>query len=480
MVHDFSSLEDIQRMLSTGSLSCRDLVDLYLERIAAHAHLNAFVEVYAESAQAAARRLDARRAAGPVGRLAGLVLGVKDVVCHQGHGLGAASRILEGFTAQFTATALQKLLDEDAIVIGRLSCDEFAMGSSNEHAAQGPVQNPLDTRRVPGGSSGGSAAAVAAGLCHAALGSDTGGSVRQPAAFCDVVGLKPTYGRISRWGLIAYASSFDQIGPITRSVSDAALLLDIMSGADPRDNTSVEQPRPGWQPPTARPRPQRIGYIRETLEGPGLDPDIGQAVRTVMERLEAAGHELIPLDFPLMEYLVPCYYILTTAEASSNLNRYDGIRYGFRQEGAQDLDQLYRQSRTAGFGAEVKRRIMLGTFVLSAGYFDAYYTRAMKVRRQIQEATQALFAQCDVLLTPTAPGPAFMLGEKQDDPIAMYLSDVFTVHANLAGVPAISLPMGLHPAGGGMGLQLMAPSWGERALLESAYYLEQHILSSAT
>jgi len=357
------------------------------------------------------------------------------------------------------------LLDEDAIVIGRQACDEFAMGSTSENSCYGPVRNPVDESRVPGGSSGGSAAAVAAGLCHASLGSDTGGSVRQPASFCGVVGLKPTYGRISRWGLIAYASSFDQIGPITKSVEDAALLAEIMAGQDPRDNTSAAEPVAAYSEGPGEKKIHRIAFLKEVLESPGLDAAVKNAMKATMEALQAAGHTVEAVSFPLIDYLVPCYYILTTGEASSNLSRFDGIRYGYRTPEASDLMSLYKKSRTEGFGDEVKRRILLGTFVLSAGYSDAYYTQAMKVRRMIQEATQAIFDQYDFLLSPTAPGPAFKLGELVDDPIAMFLSDIFTVHANLSGNPAIAFPVETTEEGLPIGMQLMGKMFGEKELL---------------
>ncbi len=465
---EYATLAEIQRDLSTGSVSLTDLVDFYLARIEARRELNLFVEVYAEAARAEAARIEQRLAAGTAGRLAGLVVGLKDVFCHQGHGLTASSRMLGGFCSQFTGTAVQRLLDEDAIIIGRQSCDEFAMGSSNETATYGPARNPVDPERVPGGSSGASAASVAANLCHVALGSDTGGSVRQPAALCGAVGLKPTYGRISRWGLIAYASSFDQVGPITRSVEDAALLLQVMAGADGLDNTAASRPVDDYATQSQQNGRYTIGYLQEALDSPGLDPEIRQATQRTLAQLKAGGHTVKAVHFPLLDYVVPCYYVLTTAEASSNLSRYDGIRYGFRHPEAKDLEEVYTRSRTEGFGTEVKRRIIMGTFVLSAGYFDAYYGQAMKVRRLIRDKTHALLEGCDALLMPTAPSAAFKLGEKMDDPISMYLSDIYTVHANLAGVPAISLPLHQTEAGLPVGIQLMGKPFGEGAMLDLA------------
>ncbi|MEL6699369.1 MAG: Asp-tRNA(Asn)/Glu-tRNA(Gln) amidotransferase subunit GatA [Bacteroidota bacterium] len=461
----YDTLSDIQQDMQARSLTCRDLVDFYLERIAAHQHLNLFTEVYPDAARQAAEEVDRKVKAGTAGPLAGLILSIKDVICHEGHSLGASSDILGGFESLFTATALQRLLDLDAIVIGRNSCDEFAMGSSNENAAQGPARNPLDSDRVPGGSSGASAAAVAANLCHAALGSDTGGSVRQPASFCGVVGAKPTYGTISRYGLIAYASSFDQIGPITRSTADARLLLTYMSGYDPHDQTSSHT---SIQIDSSRDqeKPLRIGYFPQCLRSKGLAGHIQDHTRTLIQSLSDSGHTLKALDFPLFDYLVPCYYILTAAEASANLSRYDGVRYGFRKEHVQNLEEMYTQSRSEGFGPEVKRRIMLGTFVLSSGYHDAYYTQAQRVRKLIQEKTWALFDEVDVILSPTSPTVAFEIGEKKD-PVQMYLSDIFTVHANLAGVPAVSIPMGKNEAGLPYGLQLMGAPFEEGKMLDA-------------
>lgn len=462
---NYSRLADIQRDLATGSVQCTDLVDFYLGQIESQKDLNLFVEVYAEQAKTQAKIVDQKIADGSAGKLAGMVLGIKDVICYQQHGLTASSKILKGFESQFTSTALQRLIDEDVIIIGRQSCDEFAMGSSNENSAYGPAHNPIDPSKVPGGSSGGSAAAVAANMCLASLGSDTGGSVRQPASFCGVIGLKPTYGRVSRWGLIAYGSSFDQIGPITRSAEDAALLLQLMAGNDERDNTSSQQTVADYTQEVLQAEKYKIAYIKEALDSEGLDPEVREAMHQNIARLKALGHEVQEVTFPLLEYLVPCYYILTTAEASSNLSRFDGVHYGHRSSKAKDLNEVYTMSRSEGFGEEVKRRIILGTFVLSAGHYDAYYTRAMKVRRLIRESTRTLLQDFDMLLTPTAPSTAFDIGEKQDDPIAMYLSDIYTVHANLAGCPAISLPASTHSNGMPIGLQLMAGDFEEGKLL---------------
>ncbi|MEM7659375.1 MAG: Asp-tRNA(Asn)/Glu-tRNA(Gln) amidotransferase subunit GatA [Bacteroidota bacterium] len=469
----YDTLADIQRDLSTGLLTCSDLVDFYLGRINAQPEINAFVEVFSEEAKSAAALVDEKLRAGTAGKLAGLVLGIKDVLCYKGHGLTASSTILNGFESMITATVVERLLAEDAIIIGRQNCDEFAMGSSNENSTYGPVRNPVDPSRVPGGSSGGSAAAVKAGMCHASLGSDTGGSVRQPATFCGLVGLKPTYGRVSRWGLIAYASSFDQIGPITRSVEDAALLLSFMAGPDGKDNTASTQPVPDYLPLKSMDAPRKIGYLKEVLESPGLDQEIKRQQEALLQACQEAGHEVVELTFPLLKYLVPCYYILTTAEASSNLSRYDGVHYGHRSSEGEDLASVYLNSRSEGFGEEVQRRIMLGTFVLSAGYADDYYLKAMKVRRLIREQSLTLLETCDVLLTPTTPTPAFQIGEKTEDPVEMFLSDVFTVHANLAGLPAISFPWGTHSTQLPIGMQLMGRPFEEAALLTFAEQLSR-------
>jgi aspartyl-tRNA(Asn)/glutamyl-tRNA(Gln) amidotransferase subunit A len=391
------------------------------------------------------------------------------VICYEGHGLTASSKILEGFESAFTATALQRLLDEDAIVIGRQGCDEFAMGSTSESSVYGPVLNPHDQSKTPGGSSGGSAAAVAAGLCDAAsLGSDTGGSVRQPGSFCGVTRLKPSYGRISRWGLIAYGSSFDQIGPITHHVQDAALLLEIMAGHDAKDQTSSTQPVLPYADFSQAKGPMTIGYIAEAFETPGLDPEVKAVAQASLNRLKEAGHTVKEVHVPLLDYLVPCYYILTTAEASSNLSRYDGVDYGFRSKDAETLDDLYTNSRQEGFGKEVQKRILLGTFVLSAGYADAYYLKAMKVRRLIRDQVLALLSDCDILFSPTAPSPAYALGAASKDPIAMYLGDIFTVMANLTGCPAVSIPAGKNKEGLPIGVQLMAAPFQEKNMLDLA------------
>lgn len=466
----YNSFAEVKSALASGA-SVFDLVETSISRIHAQAELNAFLEVFEDSAREQARLVDEKIAAGTQGRLAGMIIGLKDNLCYKGHKVSASSKILHGFESLFTGTAVQRLIDEDAVIIGRLNCDEFAMGSSNENSAFGPVRNPLNTAKVPGGSSGGSAAAVAAGLCTAALGSDTGGSIRQPASFTGTVGLKPSYGRISRHGLIAYASSFDQIGPITTNVEDAALLLEIMSGKDEFDSTVSSRPVDAYSQYSA-PGKKRIAVIKETLEMDGIDTEIEAKVRSLIQALKAEGHEVEEVSFPYLEYMVPTYYVLTTAEASSNLSRFDGVHFGHRSAVAQGVDATYKQSRTEGFGPEVKRRIMTGTFVLSHGYYDAYYTKGQKVRRVLRDKTNEIFQSYDLVLMPTTPSTAFDLNAVKD-PIQMYLQDIFTVHANLTGNPAISIPFGIHSDGMPYGLQLMATHFAEKELLDFSSYLIQ-------
>lgn len=459
----------------------------YLSRIEAHRHLNAFTEVFETEALQRAEELDHKRQRGEaMGRLFGVVIGIKDVICYQGHRVTAASRILEGFRSLYSATAVERLLAEDAIIIGALNCDEFAMGSSNEHSAYGRVLNHLDNERVPGGSSGGSAVAVQADLCMVSLGSDTGGSVRQPADFCGIIGLKPTYGRISRYGLIAYASSFDQIGIFSRHLHDAALLLEIMAGPDAYDSTASTEVVPAYTeaeglgfrgegsgsstltPQTSTLNPVKYAYFPEALEHPSLDPEIRTAFEGLFEELKAAGHSVEPVGFGYLDYIVPTYYVLTTAEASSNLSRFDGVKYGPREKDPADLTGFYQQNRSAGFGREVKRRIMLGNFVLSSGYYDAYFTQAQRVRRLIINKTDEIFRDHDALIMPTVPAPAFRFGEKSKDPIEMFLADLYTVFANLAGIPAISIPRFRHGNGMPFGVQVMTNRFKELTLLRAS------------
>lgn len=465
----FSSIKDYQNALQNGQTTCVEAVSHYLKLIDAHSSLNAFLEVFAEEALQRAAALDATRLEGAVtGRLHGVVVAIKDVICYQQHKVSAASRILEGFTSVYSATAVERLLDEGAIIIGRNNCDEFAMGSSNENSAFGNVLNARDTSRVPGGSSGGSAVAVQAGLCMVSLGSDTGGSVRQPADFCGIVGLKPGYGKISRYGLIAYASSFDQIGIFSHTIDDAALVLEIIAGPDAFDSTASTAPVPAYSQliHERNNRTYRVAYFKETLEHPGLDPEIAAAIRGFIDQLIAQGHTVEAVPFDFLDYVVPAYYVLTTAEASSNLSRFDGVKYGYAAtEGFEDLSGFYKATRSKGFGKEVQRRIMLGTFVLSAGYYDAYYTRAQKVRRLLVDTTDAIFRDYDVIISPTVPSPAFRIGEKSNDPIEMFLADIYTVFANLAGIPAISVPLFTHSSGMPFGIQAMVAQEDELTLL---------------
>jgi aspartyl-tRNA(Asn)/glutamyl-tRNA(Gln) amidotransferase subunit A len=428
----------------------------YLKTIEEKSDLNAFLEVFEQDALKQSIAIDQKWKAGNMGKLAGMVIGLKDNLCYKGHQVSASSKILEGFESLYSATVVQRLIDEDAVIIGRLNCDEFAMGSSNENSAFGPVKHPLDSSRVPGGSSGGSAAAVAAGLCLATLGSDTGGSIRQPASFCGIVGYKPTYGLVSRWGCIAYASSFDQVGPMTNNVEDCAIIMEVIAGPDEFDSTMYQKPAASFSKELKADGKYRIAYIRDYVENEGLDPEIRSRLMEIIEQLKADGHTVAAVDFPFLDYVIPAYYVLTTAEASSNLSRYDGIHYGYRSKNATDLESTYKLSRSEGFGAEVKRRIMLGTFVLSSGYYDAYYSKAQKVRRILRDRTQSIFENNDFILLPSTPSTAFKLGERSADPIKMYLEDIYTVQANLCGVPAVSLPLGKHSNGLPFGVQLMA------------------------
>lgn len=474
MAKFYSSFDEIKSEIQSGGITVEGLVKNYLAQIRLNAGLNAFNEVFEEEALSRSKIIDDRIKAGTAGRLAGMVIGIKDNICYKGHKVSASSRILEGFTAVYSSTIVERLLAEDAVIIGRCNCDEFAMGASNENSYFGPVKNYANNTKVAGGSSGGSAVAVQANMCHAAIGTDTGGSVRQPASFCGLVGLKPTYGSISRHGIIAYASSFDQVGSITRSVEDAALLLEIMAGADDYDSTLAQKPVPSYRNKiSADPSKKKIAYIQEALSSHGVDPEVKSTLVQYIDKLRADGHTVTPIAFEYLDYIVPTYYILATAEASSNLARYDGVHYGYRSPAATDLQSTYKRSRSEGFGKEVKRRIMLGTFVLSAGYYDAYYAKAQKVRRLIKEKTDSLLEEYDFILAPTAPEPAFDIGKVEKDPVVMYLYDIFTVQASLAGVPAISLPVGTNNEGMPLGLQLLTKRFAEQELLDfSRYFLK--------
>ncbi len=461
-----------RRSLTSGTTTVERVTGDFLTAIEKGKRLNAFLSVFNTQAMDQARTVDRKLASGTAGRLAGMVVAVKDVLSMKGERTTCGSRILENFIAAYDATVIARLRAEDAVLIGKTNLDEFAMGSSTENSAFGPARNPVDETRVPGGSSGGSCVAVAAGMAHTALGTDTGGSIRQPAAFCGVVGLKPTYGRVSRYGLVALGSSLDQIGPFANSVADAARVLQVIAGHDPLDATSADTPVPDYVSALNRDvRGMKIGVPRDAL-GEGLAGPIRQAVERTIERLRDAGAQLEDVALPHARYTIATYYILMTAEASSNLARFDGARYGRRAQGAHDLTEMYTMSRSGGFGAETRRRIMLGTYVLSAGYYDAYYRKAQKVRRLIQNDFFVAFRHFDCILMPTTPTTAFRLGEKIDDPLQMYLSDIYTVSANLAGLPAISVPCGTDETGLPIGIQFVGNQFDEPTILRAADCVE--------
>lgn len=463
---DSRSYQQLRSSIFSGESSCLEIVRQHLAVIKSKKHLNAFLSVFTEEALLRAAEVDQKIKNGTAGKLAGLVVGLKDVICYKDHPLQAGSKILDGFHSQFNGTAVQRLIDQDAIIIGRQNCDEFAMGSSNENSAFGPVLNDVDNNRVPGGSSGGSAVAVQAGMCQVSIGSDTGGSVRQPAAFCGIIGLKPTYSRISRYGLVAYGSSFDCIGIFSKHIDDIALVLEVIAGADEYDSTVSHNNVPSYSEDLKKSRGKfKIAYMRDTVENPSLQPEIKNSIEGKIDQLKKSGHTVEPIDFPLNEYVLPTYYILATAEASSNLSRFDGVRYGYRSKNATDLSSMYKKTRSEGFGKEVQRRILLGTFVLSASYYDAYYTQAQKVRRLIREQMKSLFKTYDFILMPTSPTTAFKLGEHSSNPVEMYLADLFSVQANVAGVPAISVPSGKDKQNLPIGLQIVADDFQESKLL---------------
>lgn len=475
----FSSIEEYHKDLLHGQTTCKAAVQYFLDKISSNNHLNAFLEVYEKEAIKRAEYLDSQRQEDNklTGKLHGVIIGLKDVISYKGHSLTASSKILEGYTCVYNATVVERLLAEGAIIIGRQNCDEFAMGSSNENSAFGRVLNAKDNERVPGGSSGGSAVAVQAGLCMISLGSDTGGSVRQPADFCGIVGLKPSYGRISRYGLIAYASSFDQIGIFSHTVPDAALTLEVIAGRDEFDSTVSEISVPPYSNEIKNnaQKKYKIACFKQALEHPGLDKEISSSIKNTIEKLKSEGYEVDLIDFNYLDYIVPTYYVLTTAEASSNLSRFDGVRYGHRtQQNKIELNEFYKKSRSEGFGLEVKKRIMLGSFVLSSGYFDAYFTKAQKVRGLLKKAIDKVFSSYDILIMPTVTSPAFKFGEKSSDPVEMYLSDIYTVFANLVGIPAISLPLYKHSNGMPFGLQVLAPMFKESEMLQFSDSLTQN------
>ncbi len=465
----FHTIKDYHKALQNGQTTCAEAVRSYISAIKEQVYLNAFIEVFEEEALAKASELDSLlKDAVPISPLFGVVVGLKDVICFKNHKISAASKILDNFTSIYNATATQKLLAAGAIIIGRQNCDEFAMGSSNENSSYGPVKNAKDHERVSGGSSGGSAVSVQAGLCMVSLGSDTGGSVRQPADFCGIIGMKPTYGRISRYGLIAYASSFDQIGIFSRTIEDAALVLEIIAGEDDFDSTVSNKPVQNYSAIiNSSKKEYRVAYFKESLEHPALDKNIKEQTEATIQQMKTAGYIVDAISFNLLDYVVPTYYVLTTAEASSNLSRYDGVRFGHRTEQKNiDLTTLYKASRSEGFGDEVKRRILLGTFVLSEGYFDAYFTKAQQVRQLLKTKTAEIFSEYDAIISPTVPSPAFKIGEKSDDPIEMFLADIYTVYPNLVGIPAISIPLYTHSNGMPFGLQIMTNHFDEATLFQ--------------
>ena len=468
------TLAELREAIASGSTKATDLADRYYDRIAqVNPRLNVYLSLTKERALAQAAKVDALAAKGdPLGPLAGIPVGIKDVLVMRGAPATAGSKILEGYQPPYDATAVSKLEAAGAVLLGKLNCDEFAMGSSNENSAYGPVRNPVDTERVPGGSSGGSAAAVAANLAVATLGSDTGGSIRQPASFCGVVGVLPTYGRVSRYGLIAFASSLDRVGPLASNVRDAATMLGVIAGHDPKDATSSPAPVPDYAAESDQPvEGLRIGVPAEYF-AEGLDAEVRTAIEKGIAALKAAGCTVKPVSLPHTKYAVPTYYLIATAEASANLARFDGVRYGYRSPSSETLSAMYSHSRDEGFGAEVKRRILLGTYALSAGYYDAYYLKAQQVRRLLAEEYLRAFAEVDAIVTPTAPMPAFKLGEKTGDPLAMYLADIYTVTASLAGICGVTVPCGATQAGLPVGMQVLAAHLNEGTAFRVARAVE--------
>ena len=466
-MYQTKTIQQYQEQLASDKNGCENAVKYFLNRIEAAKYLNAFIEVYGEESLERAKALDTKRNNGDaLGKLHGVVVAIKDVICNKGHKISAASNILKDFISVYSSTAVERLLAEDAIIIGNCNCDEFAMGSTNENSAYGKVLNALDETKVPGGSSGGSAVAVQAGLCMVSLGSDTGGSVRQPADFCGIVGLKPTYGRVSRHGLIAYGSSFDQIGIFGNNIEDVAIVLEVISGEDEYDSTVSNKKLEKFNPSADNNVKYKIAYLKNAVDHPSLDGEIKQNIESLIEKLKDDGYQVKGIDFELLDHIVPAYYVLATAEASSNLSRYDGVRYGYRDASGTDLTEMYTKTRTKGFGKEVKRRIMLGTFVLSSGYYDAYFTKAQQVRRLLVNQTEKIFKDFDAILIPTVPATALSIGAMEKDPVATYLADIYTVFANLTGIPAISLPLFKHSNNMPFGLQIMSDKFNEVSLLQ--------------
>jgi len=467
------TVAELSQALASKTISSVELTQLFLDRVTKYRDLNAFITVDAEKSLAQARSADARRAKGEAAPLTGIPIAQKDIFCADGWLTTCGSKILSNFVSPYDATTIARFNSAGTVLLGKTNMDEFAMGSSNETSYYGAVKNPWDPTTVPGGSSGGSAAAVAARLAPAATGTDTGGSIRQPAALTNLTGLKPSYGRVSRYGMIAFASSLDQGGPMTQSAHDAALLLGVMAGFDPRDSTSVDAPVPDYVAALDHPlKGLRIGLPREYF-GEGLSADVAKVVEAAIAEYRKLGAETVEVSLPNSGLAIPCYYVLAPAEASSNLSRYDGVRYGYRAPEYRDLIDMYCKTRAQGFGEEVKRRIMIGTYALSAGYYDAYYLKAQRLRRLIAQDFEQAFEVCDVIMGPTSPSTAFKLGAKSDDPVSMYLSDIYTISVNLAGLPGVSIPAGFDSKGLPVGLQIIGRYFGEERLLNVAHQFQQ-------
>lgn len=471
---NYINYSEKRKLLESGELSLVQNVETFLQNIEKAKHLNAFNFIFDDAVESA-KKIQDKISKKTAGKLAGMVIAIKDIIAIKEKPLTCSSKILNNFTSVYSATAIEKLINEDAIIIGKTNCDEFAMGSSNENSAFGPVLNPIDEQRVPGGSSGGSAVAVAAKLCDTALGSDTGGSIRQPACFTGVFGLKPTYGRVSRFGLTAFASSFDTIGPLANNTEDISRILEVISGWDPKDSTSQKLNDEHNRNFIKDDVKFKIGIPKEYFTD-ALNSEINLQIQEIIEKLKKSNFEIKEISLPHTDYTIATYYILTTAEASSNLSRYDGAEYGYRSSESSSLFKMYINSRYEGFGDEVKRRIMLGTYVLSAGYYDAYYRKAQKVRRLIKEDFDKAFNEVDIILTPTSPFTAFKLGEKLDDPLQMYLSDIYTTSTNLAGIPAINIPIGNSSNGLPIGMQLISNHFAEDKILSLSNYIEKYFL----
>lgn len=471
-----SDFQSVRQLLAAGDINCQDLTQQYIEKInEGDKKFNAFISILGEMAREQAVAVDRKMAEGRAGRLTGMIVAVKDIISMKGTRTTCGSKILKNYISPYDATVIERLKAEDAILIGKTNMDEFGMGSSSENSAFQPVKNPYDLERIPGGSSGGSAVAVSAGMAMSALGTDTGGSVRQPAALTGVVGLRPTYGRISRYGLIAFASSLDQIGILSQTVTDCAEILQVIAGRDDRDSTSSDQPIPEYNTFLSRDvKGLQIGMPSEFF-GEGLDKEIKQEIDKIADLLQNGGANVREVSLPHADYGIATYYLICTAEASSNLARYDGVHYGFRKDHLTELESMYTITRSQGFGDEVKRRIMLGTYVLSAGYYEAYYRKAQKVRTIIRQDYERVFKTCDIIIGPTTPTTAFRLGEKSHDPLRMYLSDIYTVSAPLAGVPSISVPIGKDSKGLPIGFQITAKPFGEGQCLRVAHWIEKNI-----